>query len=166
MKISKFILAFFLLIIGMIIVLAIPLVDALTLKGIGGYPAHPDPANQLSKAWFIYNLKPGESKKDALIVVNNSAETKHVKLYPVDATTNNIGGFALKDAQEPRQKMGKWIKLSRSRVTLASGESLKVPFTITIPQKIDVGEHAGGIMIQEELSPEESPTHLPLRELR
>ncbi|OGY43481.1 MAG: hypothetical protein A2731_01035 [Candidatus Buchananbacteria bacterium RIFCSPHIGHO2_01_FULL_39_8] len=122
---------------------------ALGTGGVGGYPANPDPSIKYSDSWFIYSLDLGESKDDALLVFNTSDEAHVVKLYPVDSIPSNQGNFALEAEDAPRDGIGVWIKLSETLITLEPGESREVPFTITIPQDADVGEHSGGIIIQK-----------------
>src|SRR5258705_8106821 len=39
---------------------------------IGAYPTNYDVSNPKTKSWFIYELKPGETKEDSITVVNNS----------------------------------------------------------------------------------------------
>ena len=121
---------------------------ALTSGGIGGYPANPDPSIQYSDSWFIYNLDLGQSADDAIVVSNTTEETVSIKLYPVDSIASNQGNFALESESESRDGVGVWIELSETLVTLEPGETREVPFTITIPDTADVGEHSGGIILQ------------------
>ena len=131
-----------------LLLLPFPLL-ALTSGGVGGYPANPDPAVQYSESWFIYNLNLEESKEDAIIVTNSSAESQTVKLYAVDSVPSNQGNFALESETDPKDGIGAWIKLLTNLITLDPGESKQVPFIITIPENADVGEHSGGIIIQK-----------------
>ena len=119
--------------------------------GVGGKPAHPDPENALSAQWFIYNLAPGESVEDELLVRNTTNEEVTVKLYPADYVQSTDGGFALEQEVEPKDEVGAWIKLSEELVTLPAMSEATVAFTLTVPNdpSLDVGEHMGGILIQE-----------------
>ena len=131
------------------------LAQAVESGGFLVYPANPDLKNPLTKSWFIYNLNPGETKQDALIIKNKSDEEKIFKIYPVDATTNNIGGFALEKESDTRDAIGGWVELETDRAIVSPGKSKKINFTISIPEDASVGEHAGGIIIQKELSEEQ-----------
>src|SRR3989344_944910 len=134
----------------LIFLFSLPLpVLALGTGGIGGYPAHPDPNVQYSDSWFIYTLDLGESKDDALLVSNTTEEEQTVKLYAVDSVASNQGNFALEAEDAARVGIGRWIALSETLLTLQPGASRELPFTITIPQTADVGEHSGGIIIQK-----------------
>lgn len=118
--------------------------------GIGGRPAHPYGNIPHSKQWFIYTLKPGENKDDSIIVQNNTPKEVDILLYPADSTPSTDGGFALEQMVEHRDFVGAWITLSKEKLHVPAYESVEVPFKIAIPndQKLDVGEHSGGILIQ------------------
>src|SRR3989344_545757 len=122
---------------------------ALSSGGVGGYPAHPDPNIKYSESWFIYNLDLGESQDDALTVFNTTDEVQTIKIYAVDSVPSNQGNFALEAEADPKDGIGAWIKLAQTFITLQPGENQEIPFTITIPQNADVGEHSGGIILQK-----------------
>lgn len=122
---------------------------ALSTGGVGGYPAHPDPSIPRSESWFVFSLDLGEIGEDDLLIFNTSDETKTVKLYAVDSVPSNQGNFALANEDAEKKDLGAWVEISESFVTLEPGESREIPFTITIPDDADVGEHSGGIIIQK-----------------
>ncbi len=119
--------------------------------GVGGKPANPDPENSLRSEWFIYNLAPGESVEDELLVRNTTREEVTVKLYPADYVASTDSGFALEQEVEVRDAVGAWVQLSEELITLPAMSEARVAFTLTVPQdpNLDVGEHMGGILIQE-----------------
>ena len=126
--------------------LAVSLVPAFAVGGVGGEPLRPlDPQ---SPNWFIYNLDLGESYDDVLLAKNSSNKEWIVDIYPADSTPSSGGGFALKQKVEEMTAMGSWIKLSRNEVRLLPGQIVQIPFTITIPKDVDVGETAGAIMFE------------------
>lgn len=139
----------FVLIVGLFLVHATAL--AADFGGIGGRPSTPNPDYPHSKEWFIYQMKPGETKQDAITIENNDDHENTIEIYPADSTPSTDGGFALKQKVESREKIGKWITLSKNQVTLKAHTSEIVPFTVVVPNdpKIDVGEHTGGILIQK-----------------
>lgn len=122
---------------------------ALSAGGLGGRPAHPDSAIPYSDSWFIYNLGPGESTQDALVVTNSTDEPAIVKLYPVDSVYTGDGNFSLEKEEDPRDGIGSWVVLSTSTIPVAPHSEVTIPFTITIPSTVSVGEHAGGIIMQK-----------------
>lgn len=123
--------------------------------GLGIFPAYHDPEVPLSSSWFLYNLVPGEVREDAVLINNTSDQTISAKLYAVDATTTKDGAFALRDEKEPRVDLGSWVKLEQDQVTLEPGASQTVPFTMAIPTDAAVGDHIGGIIL-ENLRPEKA----------
>ena len=122
---------------------------AVNTETVGILPAHPDPNVMFSDAWFIYKLDLGQSKEDAVRVINNKSQTVVIKLYAVDATTTSDGAFALLPEDALRQDIGSWVKLAANEFELPPNTEKLVPFTVTIPKDADVGDHAGGIVMQE-----------------
>ncbi len=114
---------------------------------VGGFPL----ANSDSSypGWFVYDLAPGQSKTDVVVVKNTTSRNVIVDIYGADRTPSTAGGFALKQKAESMSGIGAWIKISQSQVSLASGEKKQVPFTITIPANVSDAKLAGGIVIQE-----------------
>lgn len=141
--------------IGLVFLLSPCLSQAIASGTSGIMPAYPDPENPITKSWFIYNLKPGESKEDAAKLMNNSDEYVTFKLYPVDALTTLEGNFALANEDEPKIDIGAWIKLSTDQVTVPPHKEMLVPFTITIPnENVETGDHIGGLIIEQVKSDE------------
>lgn len=122
---------------------------AVTEGSLGAYPTNYDVSNPKTKSWFIYELKPGETKDDSITIVNNTDKTLDVKVYPVDATTTNDGAFALLNENQKQSDVGSWVHLSKNIVTIPPRDRRDVPFTISIPNNTTVGDHAGGIIVQE-----------------
>lgn len=179
-------------------------VSAIEYGMLGGKPANPDANVENSSSWFLYNLKPGEAKEDALTVMNLFSEALDVMIYAADSIPSSSGGFALKQFSEPNEEVGAWVKfypadppavfagvfekqnksvlafcrlasaelqkeygktvLSDDQLTekekwcqgesfvekkMAGKENANVRFVFAVPEKADVGEHTGGILIQK-----------------
>ncbi|MFZ2560337.1 MAG: hypothetical protein WAW91_01765 [Candidatus Nanoperiomorbaceae bacterium] len=122
--------------------------SAIVSGGIGGRPANPDPNNPRTQSIFVYNLNGGATKQDQLLVVNASSQAADIELYPVDATLTQTGDITCKQAVEPRNGVGSWIKLDKSEVNLAAGTNETVGFTLSVPERADVGEQDGCLIIQ------------------
>jgi len=134
----------------LIAVFAFPAVTkAVNTETVGILPAHPDPNVKFSDAWFLYKIDLGQSKEDAVRVINNKKETVVIKLYAVDATTTSDGAFALLPEDASRTDIGAWVKLAANEFELPPNTEKSVPFTVTIPKDADIGDHAGGIVMQE-----------------
>lgn len=122
---------------------------ALMTETVGVLPAYPDNSVRFSDAWFLYHLNLGESKLDAVRLINNKDETVVLKVYAVDAVSTVDGGFALVPEDAPRNDVGGWVKLATNEVELLPNTEKLIPFTFTVPANADTGDHAGGIVIQE-----------------
>lgn len=116
---------------------------------VSARPSKYDPGNPKTQSWFIYELKPGESQEDSITIMNLTEETIYIKVYPVDATTTQEGFFALIGEDEKQNEVGTWIKMKSNVVTVGPHEYKDVPFTITIPKYTTIGDHPGGIVVQE-----------------
>jgi len=116
--------------------------------GVGARPANPRADQPRTQSIFVYDMKPGTTTDDAVLVANNSSQQKVVKLYGVDSVVSSDGAFACAQEADAKKAVGSWIVLERLEVTLQPGESIKVPFTLTTPSKVDVGEHDGCIAVQ------------------
>lgn len=115
---------------------------------MGIYPAFWDKSDLKTKSWFIYQLDKGETKEDAVTVINNSDEILNLKIYPVDAKTTADGAFSPLMEDEPKEGVGAWIRLPFSELTLKPLEKKEIKFSITVPADAPVGEHAGAIIIE------------------
>ena len=122
---------------------------AVNTDTVGILPANPDDKVQFSNAWFIYHLDLGQQKQDGIRVINNKKETVVVRLYAVDATTTSDGAFALMPEDAPRKDVGSWVKLAVPEIEIPASSEKTVPFTFSVPGNANVGDHAGGIIMQE-----------------
>jgi len=112
------------------------------------YPYEWDGNNELTKYWFIYNLDINSNHQDKVVVENTGDSPISVKIYPVDALTTSDGAFALKNEDEAKSDMGGWITLSKSELDLEPNQKEIVDFTVNIPADASVGEHIGGIVLE------------------
>ncbi|HEY0542180.1 MAG TPA: hypothetical protein VGD53_27720 [Actinoallomurus sp.] len=96
---------------------------------------------------YWYTLNPGGRLEDGLVVVNHGTAPLHLAVYAADGFTK--GGrldLVTKDAKSTR--VGAWVHTDRPDVTVRPGESLEVPFTVTLPDNAAPGEYMGGIVTQ------------------
>jgi LysM repeat protein len=135
-----------------------PSVFAVSGDGLIAYPSNPDPNNVATQSWFVYNLDRGTAKEDSLTIKNNSEEKQTLKIYAVDATTNNLGGFALESEADSRDGIGKWISLQENTIILEAQEQKSIKFSINIPPDAKSGEISGGIMVEKIASEEQKKT--------
>lgn len=135
-------------IIGAVIIAGLLLPMSVSAAGIGSRPAHPDPNNPRTQSIFIYNLSGGASKSDQLQLQNGLDEKATVEVYAVDGTVTATGDMTCKQRVEGKIDAGKWVAIPKQEVTLEPKENKLVDFTVTVPNKVDVGEHNACIVVQ------------------
>lgn len=118
---------------------------------------NPDPYSN-NQSWFRYYEGPGSTINDAVELSNVGNETKTVKLYATDATSNQAGSFTPKMLEDKQNGIGSWTKLEQDIVTLAPNQSLEVRFTINIPKDISPGQYFGSIINEEDKDLSPCPT--------
>lgn len=67
-----------------------------------GFKLYPTNPNAKDPASLIYELRPGESKKDMVTIMNNGTSTKYFELYPVDKIADNA--FSVNPTDKQLQK--------------------------------------------------------------
>ena len=116
----------------------------------GSFTAKPASSDE---NWFTYELAPGDSVKDSIKIMNNKETSQTFYVYPADTTKSTGGGFAIKQRKEEMNDIGSWIEIgiSGDEITLPPKSSRTINFTLTVPNddKLDAGEHAGGIAVEE-----------------
>ena len=112
----------------------------------------------MPRANFTYGSYSGALIQDSLHVTNDGTARGTVDIHPEDATTSQMSGETFSTSNGLQHDVGAWITLSRQKVTLNPGQSLDVPFTLSIPAHVRPGQHAGGI-IAEEPAQQQSSSH-------
>ncbi len=124
-------------------------VFALEYGGIGGKPANPNPNNPRTKSIFLFNLAGGQTDRDSVLIINNTSEQKTLSVYATDSQKSTDGSFACEQFLDTKDLVGSWITLEKTEVVLEASTTEEIPFTLTLPENVDVGETNGCIMIQE-----------------
>lgn len=122
---------------------------AIEYGGFGGRPANFDPNNPRTESIFIHTISPGETREDAIRVINNSLIPKTFLVYSTDSTPSTGGAFACEQLSEEKDDVGLWIELLKTEVEVLPAKNEVVPFKIKVPESASVGEHNGCIFIQE-----------------
>ena len=117
--------------------------------GIGGQPAHPDPQNARTKSIFVKTIKPGDVVSDEVQVMNGTAQAQNILVYATDSVVSSGGAFACAQASDVIKGAGSWIKLASSAVDVPANGSVRVPFTITVPNNAEAGEQDACIVLQQ-----------------
>jgi hypothetical protein len=106
--------------------------------GLGGLLARPARAADLTvqpaanqfgagRPGFTYTVNPGGEVQDGLVVVNSGSSPRDVPL--------RLSGKGLSE----------WVRPELDAVTIGAGESVEVPFTLTLPKDAAPGDYAGRI---------------------
>jgi dihydroorotate dehydrogenase (fumarate) len=116
--------------------------------GISGGPA--DERTRLS-----YQMKPGQRLDDEYVVRNTGSTPQTVTLFATDAFNTDDGQYALLDTARKPTGVGTWIIFNGAdkveHIALAPGQQKTVPFTVNVPANAGPGDHAGGIVVSNQV---------------
>lgn len=102
-----------------------------------------------TKETVSYEIKPTKSIEDVLTITNSSADlTYQFKAYAVDSTQSTDGTAAFKLADAPQNHIGNWVKFDQNHNSIAPGETLHLPYQISVPAKVSPGTYQGGLVIE------------------
>jgi hypothetical protein len=102
--------------------------------------AQPDRPN------FQLDLDPGASIRDSIRVRNFGPTPIALDVYASDAHTTESGALDLLPASEKPVDLGSWIAVDTPRIEVAPGGTVDVPFTLTVPENAESGDHSAGIV--------------------
>jgi hypothetical protein len=103
---------------------------------------------------FSFAVTPGAVLFDHVAALNYSATPLTLQLYATDAVETSSGGFGLLPSGAKPTGVGSWISIPTADATVhvpaqtATGPGLVVvPITVHIPDKVEPGDHAGGVVV-------------------
>jgi len=120
-----------------------------TSGGFGAAPAHPDPADPASRAYFKPVLAPGASGSDDLLITSSSDTPLQLVISPVDGLTGQTSGAVYANRDTPVKRAGTWITPSVSALTLAPHSDQLVAFRVSVPRDAAPGNHLGGLAVED-----------------
>ena len=115
------------------------LMNNVCFAGVNFYPEN------ASSRQFSFELNPGESATDNVILHNLDPEETTVELYGGDGTQTNLGTFALVLKSAEQRHVGMWVKFKEGTYKLDPDEKISIPFTVEIPASATPGTYSGGI---------------------
>jgi len=89
-------------------------------------------------------LDPGQTVHDHFAVTNLSDRDATFDLSAADGYYTRKGRFDMLPATEESVGAGTWIDL-QPEVAVPAGETVVVPYTLTVPENAEPGDHAAGI---------------------
>ncbi|WP_232519835.1 DUF916 domain-containing protein [Actinosynnema pretiosum] len=67
-------------------------------------------------------------------------------MYAADAFTTSPGQLDLLPAGTPSERVGTWVSFGQGEVTVQAGQTVPVPFTVSVPTTAIPGDHSGGVV--------------------
>ncbi|WP_345752616.1 DUF916 domain-containing protein [Microbacterium rhizophilus] len=95
---------------------------------------------------YAYEAAPGDTIADAIIIANHDTAPLELDIYGADGFTSSSGQLDVAPRAVTPREIGAWLVPATDRVTVAPGEAVEVPFTITVAANATPGDHAGGIL--------------------
>ena len=111
---------------------AVASASAASICGFGVRPAHADPSNPATRAYFIIHARGGSTRQDAVIVTNGGMKPLVLEVDPVDGLTGVTSGVVYANRGVPVHGAGAWVTPTERRVTVAPRSSTPVDFTVTV----------------------------------
>ncbi|OZD54387.1 hypothetical protein CH252_08800 [Rhodococcus sp. 06-1477-1B] len=105
-----------------------------------------DTAQGRDRPNYAYDLLPGGTVGDALYVANRSPEPITLRVYAADGFLTEDGALDILAGGVESTDLGSWVSIASPELTLDSGASAEVPFTVTVPADAAPGDYAAGIV--------------------
>lgn len=105
-----------------------------------------DTEHGTDRANYAYQLDPGAVLHDVLEVTNRGGTDLHLAVYGADGLTTTSGQLDLLPADQPSVDLGTWIVPDTAEIDVPAGQTVAVPFTVTVPADATPGDHSGGIL--------------------
>jgi hypothetical protein len=96
------------------------------------------------RSWIEQELAPGARSEEHLVLHNFSAEPVTFALTAADGYFTDTGRFTMLPASKQSVAAGTWISIAPS-VTVGPDETAIIPFTTTVPDNAEPGDHAAGV---------------------
>ena len=102
---------------------------------------------QSRRDYFVYTLSPGQRVRDDVVITNMSDRPLTFRVYATDAFNTGDGSFALLTADRQAADVGTWISVKGAPTrTVKPGRSVRLPFTLAVPDGATPGDHSGGVI--------------------
>jgi len=126
-----------------------PVASAATIGGFGARPAHFDPSNPATRAYFIRTVRSGGSFTDQVVVSNSAAKPVTLRVYPTDGLTGATSGVVYSNRQDHLKGAGVWLTPAMSQVTVPARSQITVGFTVHVPENASPGQHLAGLALED-----------------
>jgi hypothetical protein len=112
-------------------------------------PGHYDPNDASTRAYFDRKVAAGASFSDDVVVTNGGSQPVTLLVYPVDGVTGQTSGAVYGNRGAVLRRAGRWLRPGASRVTVAGGKAVGVPFTVRVPPGSLPGDHLAGLAFED-----------------
>jgi hypothetical protein len=123
-------------------------VFAAGIAGFGVRPAHFDPADSATQAYFKRSAPAGASFSDQVVVNSYADSPLNLLVYPVDGLTGTNSGSVYANRPNPLAETGKWLRTELDRVALDPHSERTIAFTVQVPQDATPGDHLAGVAFE------------------
>jgi hypothetical protein len=132
-----------------IFALIAPAASAASIGGFGARPAHFDPNNAATRAYFIRSVPGGGQFTDQVIAFNSESKPVTLRVYPVDGLTGATSGVVYGNRGVRLRSAGLWVTPATSMVTVPPHSQTPVPFTVRVPKGSSSGQHLAGLALED-----------------
>lgn len=94
---------------------------------------------------FIFEIRPGESAEDFLILNNTSNQPAEFILYGADSVIDAKGDISYKTLEMEQNMVGRWITFDQDKITVGPDNKQQIKFKVTVPSDIPLSEYEGGV---------------------
>lgn len=112
------------------------------------FAANPKLPTAVKGSKYTYELKPGDTITDYILVKNFSTETVTFQTYGADGMLTQDGKDSVKSRTAEQTEIGSWLKVENPKFTLRPDETKELEFTMTIPEDAEFKEYKGGIVTE------------------
>ena len=98
--------------------------------------------------YYVFDSGPATTVRGRVRIANLGDRTGVARLDTVDAATGATTGAVYRSRDDQRWDVGAWTTLERATVRLAPNHSAFVDFTVHVPAGASVGDHLGGIVVE------------------
>ena len=128
--------------------------DAASAAPASGYQFSVEPfagTGSQQRSDFSYELQPGHSVLDQVVILNNSSNPESFVVYPEDAiNVSGSGGLGFQQqGQIHNTTVGKWLSIGQTQFSIPSGKEAVDTFQLAIPADAPPGDHVGGVIVQQ-----------------
>ncbi|MGI5454712.1 WxL protein peptidoglycan domain-containing protein [Streptomyces sp. CA-249302] len=117
----------------------------------GSWSVYPAASKLGARPYFYLSADPGTTISDKVVVANKTGKPLTFRMYAADAyNTARDGGFAVKTVKEKQRGVGAWARPAKSRITVPAHGKVTVPFTLTVPEGAEPGDHPGALVALDE----------------